>query len=52
LKRHCATHLERQKIPTTIRAFATLPKNAMGKVLKTKLVEIFNEPADQLPTNP
>ncbi len=41
LRAHCAEELARYKLPDEIRLVATLPRNAMGKVMKRDLVARF-----------
>jgi fatty-acyl-CoA synthase len=40
---HCAGKLARYKIPASVRFVEALPRNAMGKVIKTELVKLYVE---------
>ncbi len=42
----CANHLGRQKIPKKFHEITALPRNAMGKVTKARLVETFSRRDD------
>ena len=44
LKHHCARYLSDYQIPRKYFVIDELPKNAMGKVMKRKLVEALSEP--------
>jgi long-chain acyl-CoA synthetase len=39
--RHCRSYLARYKVPEQVRAVEELPRNAMGKVQRDKLVDLF-----------
>ena len=41
LRAHCAAELARYKVPDDIRMVGTLPRNAMGKVIKRELIARF-----------
>lgn len=41
LKAHCATQLARYKVPEEVRFVATLPRNAMNKIVKPQLLHLF-----------
>jgi acyl-CoA synthetase (AMP-forming)/AMP-acid ligase II len=45
LREHCRAELARYKAPDDIRVVATLPRNAMGKVLKRDLAATFERDA-------
>ena len=39
---HCRTHLARYKVPTRVVVVKSLPRNAMGKVQRPPLIDLFN----------
>jgi len=43
LQSHCAAQLARYKVPEQIRFVACLPRNAMNKVVKPQLLELFRQ---------
>ena len=44
LQNWCSTYLSDYKIPRIIKLLDQLPKNSMGKVIKTELKKVFNNP--------
>ena len=44
LQNWCSTYLSDYKIPRIIKLLDELPKNSMGKVIKTELKNVFNNP--------
>jgi len=37
----CRAHLARYKVPDTIKTVDSLPRNAMNKIVKPKLISLF-----------
>jgi long-chain acyl-CoA synthetase len=50
LVRHCRRHLAAYKIPARFRRLPELPRNSAGKILKRKLVDLFDPAGSHDPT--
>jgi O-succinylbenzoic acid--CoA ligase len=49
VREHCRAHLARYKVPDQIVVVDALPRNAMGKVQRTTLVDLFGAPEGGAP---
>jgi long-chain acyl-CoA synthetase len=45
VRAHCLANLARYKVPERVVAVATLPRNAMGKVVRTELPDLLSGPS-------